>query len=379
MKQVFSLYDPNKLTVLCDAAWLSSAEEKCPKSLISCRHETVESRLSADLRPRSYFNKVRQVLNLQRVNNVFELGSKIIHEQGIEALMLPLHSPEFAIAGYRLHKAFGIPFYAWESDDWEAMYKDIPFVCSAVVNIHPKILTESRIMWMVSYSMIDLYRNRYSIEGRFLHNFVDIGNFASFSLKSARNDHLLKIVYTGAINQMFASTVKLVCEWINRGIVVGGRQVSLTLHTTVDTSDYCGPHVHSGGFVPHDEIPCILADADVLLSAVTFDGQPEVMSMVRTSIYTKTIEYLASGRPVLYVGPPDAAQFLYFSEVMQCVTTKSFDSFLGSLGELSSPSRASTLCKDAILFLEKNHGMRALHQNVLNHFIVHEDSCCEEQ
>jgi hypothetical protein len=57
----------------------------------------------------------------------------------------------------------------------------------------------------------------------------------------------------------------------------------------------------------------------VLLVGVTFSQDPELLELVRTSIYTKTVEYLASNRPVLIVSPRYAAEVEYFGDVSTVV------------------------------------------------------------
>jgi glycosyl transferase family 1 len=57
----------------------------------------------------------------------------------------------------------------------------------------------------------------------------------------------------------------------------------------------------------------------VLLVGVTFSQDQQLLELVRTSIYTKTVEYLASNRPVLIVSPRYAAQVEYFGDVSTVV------------------------------------------------------------
>ena len=370
MKQVFSQYDPERLTVLCDRDWLSSAKAKCPQSVLPCRHESVLNRLPLDLRPRRFWGKLRSILNLRRADEIFAIGKSIVEQQGIEAIMLPLYYPEFAIAGYRLHKAFGIPFFVWESDDWDVIYKTTPIVRQAVSKLHPHLLREARRTWMTSHKMIAHHREQFGVDGRFLFNFVDIERFRTASASPCRREGPLQIVYTGAINEMFASSMKRVCALINEGLVIGGRPVKLRIYTNCATKEYTGQHVQSGGFVAHTDIPRILADADVLLVAVAFAESSEIMKMIRTSLYTKTIEYLAASRPILYFGPPETAQYAYFSPVMKCVTNESTDAFTAALVELANEEETTALCKKGRQFVMENHSLEAMQRNVLDHFYV---------
>jgi hypothetical protein len=368
MKQVFSRYDPDQLSVVCDGDWLASARAKCPQSLIPCRHESVGNRLPIDLRPRRFWIKVRSMLNLRRADEIFAVGKTLIEERGIQAIMLPLYQPEFAIAGYRLHKHFGIPYYVWESDDWDVIYSSTPHVRRAVNKLHPILLRGARVAWMTSHNMIAHHRKQFGVEGEFLFNFVDTDRFSHAEHKARQAGEPLQIVYTGAINEMFAHSLRKICKLINRGLTVGGRSVQMTIYTNCGTNNYEGQHVRSGGFVTHSEIPGILACVDVLLLAVAFAESPSIMKMIKTSLYTKTIEYLASSRPILYFGPRDTAQYNYFAPVMKCVTTNTDQAFIAALEEIGDEKNTLALCQAGREFVRENHSLEALQRHVLDHF-----------
>jgi hypothetical protein len=308
------------------------------------------------------------MLNLQRADEIFAIGKSLIEDYAIQAIMLPLYYPEFAIAGYRLHKRFGIPYYVWESDDWDVIYNTTPGVRRAVSKLHPALLRESQVTWMTSHNMITHHRKHFGVDGKFLFNFVDTGRFSSAERKELLPGQSLRIVYTGAINEMFASSMQRICALLNRGVVVGGRCVQLTIYTNCETENYEGLHVRSGGFVTHAEIPRILAAADMLLVAVAFEEKPAIMKMIKTSLYTKTIEYLASSRPILYFGPRDTAQYDYFSPFMKCITTNSDQAFVAALEEIAVDSSADALCQAGREFIRENHSLESLERNILDHF-----------
>ena len=70
------------------------------------------------------------------------------------------------------------------------------------------------------------------------------------------------------------------------------------------------------GYVPTDQAPGILAGADVLLIAISFSKDPALRDLVQSSMYTKTVDYLASGKPLVVVSPPDTAELDYFEPVI---------------------------------------------------------------
>ena len=54
---------------------------------------------------------------------------------------------------------------------------------------------------------------------------------------------------------------------------------------------------------------------------MTFSQDASLLDLVKTSIYTKTVDYLATGRPVLVVSPPYSAEVEYFGEVTHVVSS----------------------------------------------------------
>jgi len=368
MKQVLSRYDMRRLRIVCDDKWLKSAKTKCPESLLDCAHHSVSCRLDPDLRPRRFWSKLRSALNLRRVNEIYGVGKAQIEAHGIEAIMLPLYYAEFALAGYKLHKEFGIPMYVWESDDWDVIHRSFPYVRGVVAKAHGAILKAAAVAWMTSPSMIRHHAKQFGVEGRFLFNFIDTERFTKLACERTEPGSTLDIVYTGAINEMFASSLKQLSNLINKGLEVGGRRVRLTIYTNCDTGAYVGPHARSGGFVTHDKIPGILGGADVLLIAVAMRGSAEIMDMVRTSLYTKTIEYLASSRPVVYFGPCETAQYEYFGPYMKCVTNGKEEDFISALSEVVNDQGVRDLCSRGFDFVAANHSMEALEKNVLDNF-----------
>lgn len=369
MKQVFSRYEPSRISVLCDGQWLASAKKKCGSSLLACEHTAVACRFPVDWRPRRFWGRLRQVLNLRRVEKLVALGSEIISARGVEGVFAPFHDPEFAIAAYKLHRQFGIPLYVWESDEWPAMYRGVPFVETAAQLHHEKILRAARVVWMTSPSMIDKYREQFGIEGRFLFNFVDTRRFGSSSRTSDEHRDSWTLTYTGAINGMFEETLFRISGWLNAGVAISGRPVKMKIYSTCDCGRFVGRNVSHEGFVAHSQIPDVLAQADALLVAVSLSGNKEIVQLIETSLYTKTIEYLASRRPVLYVGPENSAENRYFGEVMAQVFTSDKQRFVDELGKvLVDAGYRSSLSERGFSFVQERHSFDALERDIFGRF-----------
>lgn len=369
MKQVFSRYDQSKLHILCDDSWLAAARGRPGNGgLLECSHQSVATYLKYDLRPRRFFSKVRSLLNSLRSREIFRRAQKIVESEKIEALMIPLYDVEFAAAGYRLHKMYGIPFHVWECDEWEGISASVPYVKSLVTKLHPILLRDSATAWMTSPGMIRANKQRFGVDGKFLFNFVDVDKFARVNPEDS-SEGPWKVIYTGAINGMFDECLLRIASWINQGISVDGREVELAIYTNCDTRAYTGKHVKDMGFVPHHQMPDILSRGDALLVAVSFAGSSEIMRMTKTSLYTKTIEYLAAAKPIIYVGPSDTAEHDYFGDVLKNVLTADKESFVSALSSvLGDVKSRRALVARGRSFVETRHSYAALDQDILSAF-----------
>jgi glycosyltransferase involved in cell wall biosynthesis len=137
---------------------------------------------------------------------------------------------------------------------------------------------------------------------------------------------------------MFLGAMERICDWINAGIVIDGRRVVLDIYGGTCPSRLAGPAVTWRGFVASEEIPAVLAGADALLIAVTFSDDPHLRDLVRTSIYTKTVDYLASGKPIVLVSPSDTAEVDYFGLVTRVIDQLDRGRFEDALRETVSGS-----------------------------------------
>ena len=73
------------------------------------------------------------------------------------------------------------------------------------------------------------------------------------------------------------------------------------------------PNIHLEGFVPQDQLSKVLQNAHALLHVESF--QPEAVLRTRLAMSTKIGIYLASGRPVVAVGPGEVASMQHLAQV----------------------------------------------------------------
>ena len=370
VKQLLRNYDMTRLDVLCCKAWYARATPLVRETYLDCPHTSVPSYRVVDPRPRRVFGPIMSSVDCLRFYRIMDAGRRLIHEKQIEAIFTAPHHCEFGMAAYHLHRELGLPLYVFITDDWEKGNPEL--LPNYLIRRHYADLVRSaRKLWLTSPAMVRDFQQRFGVEGEFLFHFVDVDRYqqAARDAPTDRDSGKLKVVYTGALNTMFYDTMKVFCQLLNEGMCVGGRQVELTIYSSHRHTQLLGEHVFSGGFVKSDDIPDILAGADLLLIAVSFTQDPAIRKMVETSLYTKTVDYLASGRPVLVISPPYSGEVDYFGEATEVVTTVEREPIEGAIRRLVSDGEyAEALRRRGLELVRRRHSMESLAQIFLRHF-----------
>jgi hypothetical protein len=168
---------------------------------------------------------------------------------------------------------------------------------------------------------------------------------------------------------MFFDTMRSICRQINDGLQVEGRRVQLDVYGSGLPPTFEGRHVHYRGLVTHDLIPSVLAAADITLIAVSFDADPALVDLIRTSLYTKTIDYLAARRPVLIVSPEYSAEVRYFGDVATVVDTLEPERIERALAALARCDDAVTQkCERGLAFVRAHHSLTRRDEVFVRHF-----------
>lgn len=123
-----------------------------------------------------------------------------------------------------------------------------------------------------------------------------------------------RIVYTGAIYHVNYAAFRTLIAALKR---LPGRAIGLDIYSAQDPAHLTqeglkGPGVRLHAHVEPQEAAHIQRAADILFMGFSFDS--EVPVVVRTSAPGKLGDYLASGRPILALVPPDSFLARYFAE-----------------------------------------------------------------
>lgn len=129
--------------------------------------------------------------------------------------------------------------------------------------------------------------------------------YTDFPLKCPdyhKHDGCLSLSYTGNIEGGRHKTIKRFVKAMDEANV----DFRLDIYTRQGRflSDYHNEHLSVHDAVPQSEVSKILDDSDGLIHVESFN--PDDIKRARYSLSTKIPEYLASGRPVFYLGPKEA-------------------------------------------------------------------------
>lgn len=229
-----------------------------------------------------------------------------------------------------------LPLIVHMSDDWvndwpantlgRSIFPLTHLANRATRSVVRAAMREAAAVTVISWDMAEEYEHRYGRTCRVLHNGIDLTEWPVHEAGAARSP--ATILYSGSV---FAYAQLGSLEDVRdlvRTLRADGRAVRLAIQTQHHGSPAhlrafgAADGVELGDLVPPRDLRRSLASADVLLLPVSFD--PVAVDFIRLSIPGKLAEYLASGTPVLYYGPPDVAQarFLAREGCALSVTTR---------------------------------------------------------
>lgn len=365
-KRMFTNYDMERLTVMCDKKICSSKHANV--RLLECEHIMIDDYKLADLRPKRIFNLIWYDLNCMRIFKILSSARKLLKRKNIEAIFTTPWRCEFAIAAYLLSCEAGLPLYIFAADDWEAINPS-SIHGYLVRRYHKRLLNHAAKIWVISPTMAKRYKERFGVDGDFLINFVNLNEYKRDNTCFAKSDEI-NIVYTGAVLYSFVKdAIEFACKAINSGIKIDGRQVKATFYTPNDISYLLGPHVSSKGFVDMKNIPKILMSADMLLLGVSFSKNRNTMNYVKNAVYTKGIEYLASGKPLLIVSPNYSGNVEYFKDVATLVTTLDKNMLVTAIRKIvEDHDYSNKLCKKGLDLVRERHSSGQIYPQFLQFF-----------
>ena len=352
---------------MCDRQFHREAQGAGADVLLPCPHTSIVNLEPVKLRPRRFFSPLFNTVNLARIPLIKRKAKQIIAREGTEAIFTIPWRTDFALAAYQVSRETGLPLYVFEMDDWHAMNRGA-VVGRLTGRLQGPMLSHAEHLWVISPEMARRYRNRFGVEGEFLFHFVDPQQYSEAKPREPRDPSELRLVYTGAINRMFLGALEEIARWLNEGMQIADRKVVLDVWSAWCPEHLRGPGLRWRGFVPSNEVPGILAGADALLMAITFSDTPALRDLIRSSLYTKTVDYLASRKPLVVVSPPDTAELDYVGSVAWPVTSLDRSAFETSLKEATESGEARRRVEAGFELVRTQHTAETMGERFLSQF-----------
>ena len=225
-----------------------------------------------------------------------------------EVLLVVPTSPAPLVLGERWAAELHIPSATWLMDDWAQQYDSRWFTDSARRTARRFLKTNAG--WMVISEYLAEELRLWTGISRptcVVHNAVTISDSPA-ALGTPRSGRF-RLRYAGTVWPMHADALALVARAV-AARRMGGDDIELVLHTDErawQQHEFLWRETGTvfGGLVPYESLRGVLTDSDLLVVASSFE--PAHARMSRSSVQTKITDYLATGRAILNVGPPDGA------------------------------------------------------------------------
>lgn len=284
-----------------------------------------------------------------------------------------VYSPLSGIRMMRLARALSrvaeAPVVPHFLDDWPTtMYRDgeLRGRPASVLNVEVgRLVGGSRSVGVISRAMAREYESRYGVRATPLMNCVDVPSGDATPAPPRREG--VRFAYVGGLHLGRAEVLLGVAAGLRAvpgaQLVVHAPPEELVRHREAFAAM---PGVQWGPSLPADDVPAALHDADVLVHLESFENR--TTDYTRLSISTKIPQYLASGRPVLAIGPATLAsiEHLAASDAAVLVTDDRLAGLPAALEALaSSPEGRARRGRAAMRYARMHHDAPTVRQDLL--------------
>lgn len=275
---------------------------------------------------------------------------------------------------YIIHRRFPeIKIIYHGFDDWiSPSYKIInkKRIARYSNNLLDGIIRMSSIRFAVTAKMADEYAQRYGRTFYVCPNGIDVK-----TINPNENKRNNSIVYIGGIGDHNIDSMTFMARAIQKYNEHSGRTLLFDIYSKPNSkrkkiiSALCQT-CRFTDWVDHSSIMSILQSAHVLYLPISLSK--DVVSYTRYSMSTKMCEYMASGTPVIYVGPQDIAMTELLEKYNAAFVINEYD--FGKIDEILSEidkGDAENKCKNALALYKEQFEQNTLSERFRN--IVIED------
>lgn len=235
-----------------------------------------------------------------------KLNKQLGRNRKVSALVCP-QSPASLYTLEALKRYREVSYITWVMDDHIVKFIDGEWCYPGDTGlVFEKHLKEAEHVFVISPAMQDFYRSRFGVESTVLFGSSDPdGQVARSAVKQSS---ALKIGYFGAVSAWQTDALQLFAEAVKDS----GTQLHIYsgIHELPAALSLNG--IYLMGRLDPDMVLPTMRNYDAVILPISF--LEKMRSMSEFNIATKMSEYLASGVPIIAVGPPYAAMIKYLRE-----------------------------------------------------------------
>jgi glycosyltransferase involved in cell wall biosynthesis len=302
MSRLLKEYPPNHLTVLTSTRYTRISPEE---GRLSCEE------IAVNLSPaygRLGLGRVRVLLNWLRIPQIAINATRIIRRRRIEVVVTLLHG-RFYLAAAVAARLSRIPYVLIVHDDYVNAMSFITRWLTAAV------MRKAAFVYSVSPGMQDALRVQFRVKSELQRPATERPHCQS---PRAQNDEL-SIVFVGSITGAVEDSLRMLASVITSGRLMqnGIDKAKLRLYTVITEKQkrdwgWYHPDIVIHPWVGQSELAEILRKADILF--LPFSFSPSERHTVVTAFPSKTADYLASGTPILILGPEYSSLAVYAAQ-----------------------------------------------------------------
>ena len=279
------------------------------------------------------------VIKLQAIRAAKILASKFENDAVINGLVCPQGlSSIYALECLKAHKK--VRYISWVMDDHLVKYESGQWTYpTGVAQLFKKHLQEAEHVFVISTAMHDFYKKTFGIESTVLFGPADV--YKVVNPKPLTGN--IKIGYFGAVAAWQLDVLQNVAQAIN------GTGLLLDIYSNIQSlpDGLRNENINLKANLPPAMVLQTMQQYDALLLPISFLEQMRNMSTF--NIATKMSEYLASGVPVVAVGPAYAAMINYLKVNKAAIVVESVGAkpFNEAIAQLQAPDHINEILENA--------------------------------
>ena len=218
----------------------------------------------------------------------------------------------------KVHSIFDIPIVIHIMDDWfNVCYKKglfAPVLRYRFIQEFKQLLSVSSVRMGIGQKMCDQYHEKFDFSFLPFSNPVEVDSWSSFNSEN-NGENPFKIVYVGTINSKNMIGLNTFCEIVGE-LNSQGQNIQFEIYTFQPRLDHFRQRYNNPPSVTmhespkdDDQVARVLGAADLLFLPIDFTKRS--VNRMRYSIFAKIPVYMASGTPILLLGPSAIASVEY--------------------------------------------------------------------